>query len=46
MLMLVAMAMHTRLCSIDEAAQQVMIFRAIVELHVPTLGDEKHHKSH
>ena len=46
MLVLVAMAMHARLCSVNEAARHMMVFSAIVELHVPTHRDEKHHKGH
>ena len=36
MLVLMAMAMHARLCRVNEAARQVMVFGAIVELHIPT----------
>ena len=46
MLVLVAMAMHARLCRVNEAAHHMMVFGAIVELHVPTHRDEKHHKGH
>ena len=46
MLVLVAMAMHARLCRVNEAARQMMVFGAIVELHVPTHRDEEHHKGH
>ena len=45
-LVLVAMAMHARLCRVNEAACQVMVFGAIVELYVPTHRDEEHHKGH
>lgn len=44
MFVFVGEAMHTRFCRIDEAAGQMMVFGAIVELYVPTHGDEKHHK--
>ena len=44
MLVFVGEAMHTRFCRIDEAAGQMMVFGAIVELYVPTYRDEKHHK--
>ena len=36
MLVFVGKAMHTRLCCIDETAGQMVVFGAIVELHVPT----------
>ena len=36
MLVFVGKAMHTRLCRIDETAAQMVVFGAIVELHVPT----------
>ena len=36
MLMLVAMTMHARFCRINKTARQVMVFGAIVVLHVPT----------
>ena len=36
MLMLVAMTMHARFCRINKTARQVMVFSAIVVLHVPT----------
>ena len=36
MLMLVAMTMHARICRINKTARQVMVFSAIVVLHVPT----------
>ena len=36
MLVFVGETMHTRFCRIDETATQVVIFGAIVELHVPT----------
>ena len=46
MLMFVGKAMHTRFCRIDKTAAQMVVFGAIVELHVPTHRDEKHHESH
>ena len=46
MLVLMAMAMHARLCGVNEAACQMVVFGAIVELHVPTHRDEEHHKGH
>ena len=45
-LMLVLQTMEARLCRIDETARQMLVFRAIVELHVPTHRDEEHHKCH
>ena len=36
MFALVVMAMRARLCRVNETARQVMVFGAIVELHVPT----------
>ena len=41
-----AMAMRTRLGRVNKAAGQMVVFGAIVELHVPTHRDEKHHKGH
>ena len=46
MLMFVGKAMHTRFCRIDKTAAQMVVFGAIVELHVPTHRDEEHHKGH
>ena len=46
MLMFVGKAMHTRFCCIDKTAAQMVVFGAIVELHVPTHRDEEHHKGH
>ena len=46
MLMLVLQTMETRLRCIDETARQMMVFGAIVELHVPTHRDEEHHEGH
>ena len=45
-LMLVLQTMEALLCRINETARQMMVFGAIVELHVPTHRDEKHHKRH
>ena len=45
-LMLMPHTMMTRLRRIDKASRQMMVFGAIVELHVPTHRDEKHHKGH
>ena len=42
-LVFVVEAMHARLGRIDEAACQMMVFGTIMELHVPSHGDEKHH---
>ena len=39
-------AMQTRLRRIAETARQMMVFGAIVELHVPSHRDEEHHESH
>ena len=36
MLVFVGQAMHTRLRSVDETAAQMVVFGAIMELHVPT----------
>ena len=46
MFVFMAVAMWTRLGRIDEAAGQMVVFGAIVELHVPTHRDEKHHEGH
>ena len=46
MLVLMAMAMHARLCRVNEAAHHMMVFGAIVELHVPSHRDEEHHNGH
>ena len=46
MLMMVPYAMHTIRSSIAETAPHVMVFSAIVELHVPSCRDEQHHKGH
>ena len=43
---LVTEAMWTRLRSIDETAGQMVVFGAIVELHIPSHRDEEHHKGH
>ena len=45
-LVLMLKTMEARLCRIDETARQMLVFRAIVELHVPTHRDEEHHKCH
>ena len=39
-------AMQARLRRLAEAPRQVMLCRAIMELHVPTYRDEKHRKGH
>ena len=44
MFVLVAMAMRARFCRVNEAARQMMVFGAIVELHVPPYRDKEHHK--
>ena len=41
---LMVVAMQARLRRLAEAPRQVMLCRAVVEFHVPTHGDEKHHK--
>lgn len=46
MLMIVFQTMHTISGSIAETAHHVMVFGAIVELHVPSCRDEQHHKGH
>ena len=45
-LVLMPQTMQTRLRCLSEAARQMMVFGAIMELHVPTHRDEKHHKGH
>lgn len=46
MLVLMSLAMSTRLRRVDEATPKMVIFSAIVELHIPTHRDEEHHKGH
>ena len=45
-LMLMPQTMQARLRRLTEATRQMMVFGAIMELHVPTHRDEKHHKGH
>ena len=44
MFMIVTQTMHTICCCIAETAHYVMVFGAIVELHIPSCRDEEHHK--
>ena len=44
MLVMVTQTMHTIRGSIAETAHYVMVFGAIVELHIPSCRDEEHHK--
>ena len=44
--MLMVKAMQARLCRIDEATRQLMVFGAVMELDIPADGDEQHHKRH
>ncbi len=44
MLVMVTQTMHTISGSIAETAHHVMVFGAIVELHIPSCRDEEHHK--
>lgn len=46
MFMIVSQTMHTIRGSIAETAHHVMVFGAIVELHIPSSRDEQHHKGH
>ncbi len=46
MFMIVSQTMHTISGSIAETAHHVMVFGAIVELHIPSCRDEQHHKGH
>ena len=45
-LMLMPHAVQARLRRIDEATRQMMVFGAIMKLHVPSHRDEEHHKGH
>ena len=44
--MLMVKAMQARLRRIDEATRQLVIFGAIMELDIPSDGDEHHHECH
>ena len=44
MLVMVTQTMHTIRGSIAETTHHVMVFGAIVELHIPSCRDEEHHK--
>ena len=44
--MMVPYAMHAISSSIAETAHHVMVFGAVMELHVPTDRYEQHHKGH
>ena len=46
MLMIVSQTMHTIRGSIAETAHHIMVFGAIVELHIPSYRDEQYHKGH
>ena len=45
-LLLMVKAMHTMVCHCTKAARQLMVFGAVMELHVPTDRYEQHHKGH
>ena len=45
-LVMVPQAMHACCGSVTEATRHVMIFGAIMELHVPSDRDKQHHESH
>ena len=44
--MMVPYAMHAISSSIAETAHHVMVFGAVMELHVPTDRDKQHRKGH
>ena len=44
--MLMSHAVQARLRRINETARQMVVFGAIMELHVPSHRDEEHHKGH
>jgi hypothetical protein len=44
--MMVPYAMHAISSSIAETAHHVMVFGAVMEIHVPTDRYEQHHKGH
>lgn len=44
MLMIMLQTMYTISGSIAETTHHVMVFGAIVELHIPSCRDEEHHK--
>ena len=46
MIMMVPHAMHAFGGGITEAAHDVVVFGAVMELHVPTHRDEQHRKGH
>ena len=46
MLVMVTPAMHAVVGCIAQAAHHVMVFGAIMELHIPSSRDEQHHKGH
>ena len=46
MLMIVSQTMHTIRGSIAETAHHVMVFGAIMELHVPAYRNQQHRKGH
>ena len=45
-LLLMVEAMHTMVCHCTKAACQLVVFGAVMELHVPTHRDEQHRKGH
>ena len=45
-LLLMVKAMHTMVCHCTKAACQLVVFGAVMELHVPTYRDEQHRKGH
>ena len=46
MLMMVSYAMLAFYCGITETTRQLVVFGAVMELHVPTYRDEEHHEGH
>lgn len=44
--MLMVKAVQARFSRIDKATRQLMVFGAVMELDIPTDGDEQHHKCH
>jgi hypothetical protein len=46
MLMMVTPAMHAVVGCIDKATCRMVVFSAVMELHIPTYGNEQHDKGH
>ena len=44
--MLMVEAMQARLRRIDKATRQLVVFGAVMELHVPTDRNKQHHECH